>query len=381
MKKAAQVVEMDQGVLAVGQHTLLQTSVIGSFPKPGFLQVPDWFQTGASSGSTDATKAYTEMLRNQNAKQQEQLEVEFMRATKEVLEAQTACGIDVVTDGEVRRENYIHYLCRFIEGIDFDNLTRKSLRNGAYEAELPTVRARLAWRGPLDVATEWCKAQALAGSTPVKYTLPGPMTIIGTIHDAYYNDEKALAADLAAIVNLHVRALAAAGCRHIQVDEPVFARQPQKALAWGIEMLETCFAGVDGATCERQVHMCCGYPGYLDDKDYLKADPRAYFELASALDASCVDAVSIEDAHRHNDLSLLDCFQRTKVILGVVQSASSEVESQEQIEGRLREALKHIDAARLVVAPDCGLAFLPPQILKRKLTNMCMACKCVRKEL
>lgn len=202
------------------------------------------------------------------------------------------------------------------------------------------------------------------------------MTIIGTIHDAHYGDEEALAADLATIVNGHAQALAAAGCRHIQIDEPVFARQPKKALAWGIEMLERCFAGIDGETCERSMHMCCGYPGHLDDANYLKAEPTAYFELASALDASCLDAVSIEDAHRHTDLKLLGFFKRTKVILGVVQVASSRVESSDEIEARLREALCHIDADRLVVAPDCGLAFLPPKILREKLTNMCIAAKC-----
>lgn len=140
-------------------------------------------------------------------------------------------------------------------------------------------------------------------------------------------------------------------------------------------MLERCFAGVDGSACERSMHMCCGYPGFLDDVDYLKADPQVYFELATALDASCVDAVSIEDAHQNNDLKLLECFKRTKVIFGVVQVANSRVETQEEIESRLREALKHIDAERLIVAPDCGLAFLPPGLLKQKLINMCSAAK------
>ena len=158
--------------------------------------------------------------------------------------------------------------------------------------------------------------------------MPGPMTIMGTIQDAHYDDEVALAADLAKILNGCVRRLVAAGCRHVQVDEPLFARQPKKALAWGIEMLERCFAGIDGQSCERAMHMCCGYPGHLDDDTYLKADPDAYFQLATALDTSCLDAVSIEDAHRQNDLKLLECFKRTKVIFGVVKVASSRVESQ-----------------------------------------------------
>jgi len=347
------------------------TTVVGSFPKPEYLNIPDWFKTGTSFGADKATHAYTEMLANQSMEEKESLENDMMRATKEVVDIQTDCGIDVVTDGEVRRENYIHYLCRFIDGIDFDNLTDTSCRNGAYNTQLPTVRRKVSWRGPLDVVGEWQKAQVVS-DVPVKYTLPGPMTIIGTLCNKFYESEQELAVDLAEIVNFHARALAKAGCTSIQVDEPVFARQPQKALDWGIPLLEKCFEGVD-KNCEKVMHMCCGYPGYLDQQDYPKADPSAYFQLAEALDSSCIDAVSIEDAHRHNDLSLLDAFKQTTVILGVVTVASSHIESAEDIEKRLTEAMQHIDEERLVVAPDCGLALLPMPILKDKLTNMCIA--------
>jgi len=351
----------------------LQTTVIGSFPKPDYLKVADWFKSGAD-GAADATRTYSAMLRDADDKATEELESDFLRATKDVIEDQACCGIDVVTDGEVRRDNYIHYLCRFIEGIDFDNLTRTSFRNGAFVIDAPTVRGKVSWRGGLDVVAEWRKAQDLAGARPVKYTLPGPSTIIGTVHDAHYGDEEALAADLATILNVHIRALAQAGCKHVQVDEPCFVRQSKKALSWGIKMLERCFDGVDGERCERAMHMCCGYPRHLDDADYAKADPGAYLELAPALDAaSCIDVVSIEDAHRHNDLALLKCFSRTKVIFGCIQIASSRVESVEEIESRLREALKHIEPQRLVVAPDCGLAFLPRDVLLQKLSNMCKA--------
>jgi len=162
------------------------------------------------------------------------------------------------------------------------------------------------------------------------------------------------------------------------VDEPVFARQPEKALDWGVDMLDRCFEGV-GSQCEKQVHIFCGYPDHWDQVGYAKADPQAYFQLAPAIDKSCVDAVSIEDAHCKNDLSLLDAFNRVKVILGVVHSASSRVESQEEIQERLTQALQHISPERLIVAPDCGLALLPVPILRKKLVNMCAAarsCSC-----
>merc|ERR1719291_142277 len=175
-------------------------------------------------------------------------------------------------------------------------------------------------------------------------------------------DEEELAADLAVIVNRQARMLAAAGCPVIQIDEPVFCRYPEKALKWGVNMLDRCFEGVEG--CERQVHVCCGYPDHLDQEGYKKADPDTYFRLAPAIDASCVDAVSIEDAHRYNDLKLLKLFKKTKVILGVVKTSSSKIETVEEIEHRLREALKYIDAERLCVAPDCGLGLLTPSLIR-----------------
>lgn len=129
------------------------------------------------------------------------------------------------------------------------------------------------------------------------------------------------------------------------------------------------------------MHMCCGYPGHVDQTDYLKADPSAYVRIASALDASCVDAVSIEDAWCQNDLSLLDNFKRTKVILGTMNVSSSRVEEVSEMRSRLTEALKHIEPERLMVAPDCGLGLLQGEkyghLLDQKLANMCQAAKAV----
>jgi 5-methyltetrahydropteroyltriglutamate--homocysteine methyltransferase len=229
---------------------------------------------------------------------------------------------------------------------------------------------------------EWRKAQDVS-SVPVKYTLPGPMTIVGTLANAFYENVKDLCTDLAPIVNRHVKDLVEAGCKHIQIDEPLFARKPQDALDYGIALLDKCFEGVD-VSCHKSVHICCGYPGYLDQADYQKADRNAYLRIAKAIDDSTVDAVSIEDAHCHNDLKLLEEFKKTTVIFGVVQSACSRVETADEIEDRIREALDHIEPERLMIAPDCGLAFLPPPILKAKLENMCAAaerCRCKRQRL
>merc|ERR1712137_867168 len=142
--------------------------------------------------------------------------------------------------------------------------------------------------------------------------------------------------------------------------------------------MKKCFEGLDG-DIHKSVHICCGYPEYLDQEGYIKADKSSYFKLANALDESGIDSVSIEDAHQRNDLTLLDKFKRIKVILGVVKIASSEVETVGEISDRLEEALEHMESDRLMIAPDCGLGFLPEPILKKKLFNMCAAarmCQC-----
>ena len=142
--------------------------------------------------------------------------------------------------------------------------------------------------------------------------MPGPLTIIDSTADVYYGDEAALAAALACVLNTEIRALAEAGCRWIQIDEPVFARKPRETLDYGISALTRCFEGVPDSV-NRAVHICCGYPNVVDQDSFHKADQRAYCQLANALDAAPVDAISIEDAHRHNNLDLLGLFSNSTV--------------------------------------------------------------------
>jgi len=156
------------------------------------------------------------------------------------------------------------------------------------------------------------------------------------------------------------------------LDEPVFARKPREALEYGFENLERSFHGVPDDV-KRVVHMCCGYPNALDSEDYKKADAQSYFDIADAIDQSSIDQVSIEDAHRHNDLSLLERFRNTGVILGVVQIAATRVETVEEIAERLGNALEHIEPHRLMAGPDCGLAMLTRETVQAKLRNMCTA--------
>ena len=298
----------------------------------------------------------------------------FDRATREVVAEQAAIGIDIPTDGEIRRANYIHYHCSHWEGFEPDTLTECTMRNGAWTAEVPTFTGPVAARGPF-LVRDWEVAQA-ATERPVKMTVPGPLTIADSTATLLDPDRRAWCADLADALNVEIRRLADAGCRHIQVDEPVFARLPDQALDFGVETLARCFRGVpDGVM--RIMHMCCGYPDGLDETDYVKADPEVYLRLAGAVEASVVDAVSIEDAHRHNDLALLDAFARTTVILGVVEIASSRVETVDEIVARLRAALEHIDADRLVAAPDCGLIMLGSDLTRAKLGRLVEAARAV----
>jgi 5-methyltetrahydropteroyltriglutamate--homocysteine methyltransferase len=181
--------------------------------------------------------------------------------------------------------------------------------------------------------------------------------------------------DLSEVINVEIKRLQKAGCKYIQVDEPLFARKPQQALDYGIENLEKCFEGVENSDVEKITHICCGYPDKLDAVNYPKAPLNSYEKIASLLDQSIIDTVSIEDAHCYNDLALLEKFSETKIIFGLIKVASSIQESVEEIQTRVQESLQHIDAHRLIAAPDCGLGHLPRELAKRKLQTMVEAVK------
>lgn len=350
----------------------LKTSTIGAYPKPACTPIDDWFP---DTDDMEAKKKGKGLLQRWKISDYEdslkkagqEAEQLFLDATEEVIKDQVNAGIDIPTDGEVRRENYIYYQLRRIEGIDFGTVTHKSVRSGAFEADLPTITGPVSLRNT-QLEQDYKSAQQFTDA-PVKITIPGPMTITDSIADGFYNDNIKLGADLGDALNKEILALAEAGCRYIQVDEPVFARKPEQALEYGIDNLERCFHGVPEKVA-RVTHMCCGYPSALDAEDYLKAELNAYMKIADAMDASTVNAVSIEDAHRHNDLKLLEHYKSTTVLFGVVDVAKSQVESVEEIRERLKTACQHIDTERLVAAPDCGLGLLGRELALKKMKNM-----------
>lgn len=341
----------------------LTTTTIGSYPKPDYLRIPNFIPK-----HPDPTRRHSEYLKSRTAEDLVLLD----RATRENVRHQVEAGIDIPTDGETPRSHYVHYHLRQLGGVDFANLADRETRGGAWKAKFPTIVGDIVV-GEHFLVEDWRRAQD-ATDRPVKMTLPGPMTIIDSVVDQHYGNDEKLALALAEALNYEALALAEAGCRHIQIDEPVFARKARAALEWGGRMLERAFDGIPDEVT-RTVHICCGYPSAVDLEDFPKAPREAYFELAAMLDDSSVDCVSIEDAHRYNDLALLARFRKTSVILGVVQIAATRVETVDEITDRLRDALQHIDKERLLAGPDCGLAMLERDTVFAKLANLCAAAK------
>ena len=345
------------------------TTVIGAYPKPEYLKITDWFNAQGGTDTANPTKYYTQEVHQMGDKAEEL----FAQAAGEVIKDQIDCGIDIVTDGEVRRENYIHYHCRHITGIDFDTLTEKVARTGNYKCWLPTIVSKVEAQDSF-LVHDWEVAQKVS-SKPVKITIPGPMTIADTIANTYYTSNDKMGFDLAEVINVEIKRLQKAGCKYIQVDEPLFARKSQQAIDFGIDNLAKCVDGLDNTIIEKITHICCGYPDKLDAVDYPKAPLDSYHKIASLLDQSIIDTVSLEDAHRYNDLSLLESFSKTKIIFGLIKIASSEKETVQKIQSRVEEALKHISKEKLISAPDCGLGHLPRDIAKYKLSTMVEAVK------
>ena len=343
----------------------ITTTTIGAFPKPKFLPITDWFTAKGGTESYEATLAYEADVKKLGPT----AEAKFIRAAEAVINDQVRSGIDIVTDGEVRRENYVHYHCRHLDGIDFSELSEAKVR-GVYTTKLPTIYGPIRSQGAF-LTHDWIAAQSLTDN-PVKVTMPGPMTMGDTLADAFYENKKVRGLEIAIALNKEILKLADAGCRYIQIDEPLFARNVDDAINFGFDHIEACFHNCPNHVT-RTIHMCCGYPDKLDNLNYPKAPKNCYFELATAIDESSLNAVSIEDAHRPNDLCLLERFQNTSIILGVVSVACSTIESVASIEARIKLALNHIEARRLLVAPDCGLGLLSRKLALKKLKNIGVA--------
>ena len=283
------------------------------------------------------------------------------RATIDVVKKQIELGIDIPTNGEIRREHAIRYHCRHLGGIDLEEQ-----HHDEEGPSLATITSPVL-AGPAFLVRDWQVAQS-ATRKPVKMTLPGPMTIGAGVHDGFYKEDAVTrGVALAEALNVEIGRLADAGCPVVQVNEPAFIQNPDAALVFGLELLDRCFHRVPRPT-ERVVHLCAGLPDELDaDEAPSKTPPEAYAELATVLQDVAIDTIAIEDARRPKDLSLLERCTRTKVILGVIDVATSKVEEVEAVRSRLLQAQDHIDPHRLIAAPDRGLGLLGRDLAGRKL--------------
>lgn len=346
------------------------TTTIGSFPKPKYLPIIDWFDSARGKdgmNTVQTTMDYSKYIKNKK----ETDDSLFERAASEIINIQLGAGIDIPTDGEVRRENYIHYHCRHLDGFDFENLEHRILRDGAYETSLPAIRSKIKHLGNYYSSKDYKSSQSLS-SKPIKFTIPGPLTIMDTTADCFYNNRKKLNNDLADTINAEILNLVDKGCCHIQIDEPLFARQVDDAFSFGFEGVERCLYKVPKHV-KKIIHICCGYTDHLDDENYKKADPQSYFQLSNEINNMSIDQVSIEDAHFKNDLNILRKFPDKTIIFGAINVTKSRLESIDEIRERLQQALNFIDRDRLIVSPDCGMGLFDLHLAERKLKVMCKA--------
>ena len=346
------------------------TTTIGSFPKPKYLPIMDWFDSARGEEGMNTIKTTIEYT-NYNKNKKLSDEKLFKKAASEVINIQIDAGIDIPTDGEVRRENYVHYHCRNLDGFDFDNLEHRVLRDGAYETSLPAIRGKIRHLGNFYSSLDYVSSQSVS-SKPIKFTIPGPLTIMDTSADCFYNDKKKLNNDLADTINLEILNLVDKGCKYIQVDEPLFARQVDDAYSFGFEGIERCLHKVP-KDINKIIHICCGYTDRLDDENYKKADPKSYFDLSKELNNMSIDQISIEDAHCKNDLNLLSNFPDKKIIFGAINVTKSRLETVDEVRDRLKQALNFIDRERLVVSPDCGMGLFSIDLAQDKLKTLCKA--------
>jgi 5-methyltetrahydropteroyltriglutamate--homocysteine methyltransferase len=292
-------------------------------------------------------------------------------ATLLAIRALELAGIDVITDGEMRRESYSNRFATALEGIDLEHPAELQGTTGR-RTVVPRVVGPILRRGPVEVRDlEFLRAST---DRAVKITLPGPFSLSVQAHDDYYADPRALAMAYAEAVNAEVIDLFAAGADVVQVDEPWFRNAPDRAREFGVEVVNRALAGVAGTTA---LHMCFGYAALVGGK---QANRYAYLE---ELADSSVDQISIEAAQPRLDLAPLKTLADAgkTIVLGTLDLGDPTIESAEVVAARIRAALEYVPAAQLVVAPDCGMKYLSREVAFGKLLAMVEGAAIVRRDL
>jgi 5-methyltetrahydropteroyltriglutamate--homocysteine methyltransferase len=338
--------------------TLLPTTLVGSYPQPDWLIDRDKLLNGVPRiRARELWRIAPEWL--------DQAQDD---ATLLAIRDQERAGIDIITDGEMRRESYSNRFATALDGVDLDNPGTALTRNGR-RVPVPRVVGRVRRKHAVEVGdVEFLRANT---SGPIKITVPGPFTMAQLVQNDYYDQEDAMALDYAAAVNAEIKDLFAAGADVVQIDEPYMQAHPEKARQYGLSALNRALEGVAGVTA---LHICFGYAALVSGR------PAGYSFLPEL--AGCrVQQISIETAQSSLDCSVLQTLRGKTIILGVLDLSTHEVETPEIVAARIRRALPFVSPDRVVVAPDCGLKYLPREVAFGKMKAMVEGARLVREEL
>ncbi len=340
-------------------HTLLPTSLVGSYAQP------DWL--------IDREKLAKRFPPRVRALELWRVDTQWLKeaqddATLLAIRDQERAGLDIITDGEMRRESYSNRFATALEGVDIDNPGIALDRSG-HPNPVPRVTGKIKRKYPVEIAD----VAFLRANTDrrIKITVPGPFTMSQQAQNDFYSNAKEMALDYAAAVNDEIRDLFAAGADIVQIDEPYMQARPEKAREYGIEALDRALDGIEGETA---VHICFGYAAVIHER------PSGYSFLPE-LAGSKVDHISIETAQSSLDCSVLEKLSEKGIILGVLDLSDRNVETPEVVASRIRRALPHVSADRITVAPDCGLKYLPRDVAFGKMKAMAQGAEIVRREI
>ncbi|HET7502190.1 MAG TPA: hypothetical protein VFK02_14330 [Kofleriaceae bacterium] len=338
---------------------ILPTTVVGSYPQPDWL-VDREMLTSHSPPRVRMRAVWRVDERFLEAAQDD--------ATRLAIDDMERAGLDIISDGEIRRESYFNRFATALSGIDLDQPGIVVSRSGK-QVPVPRVVGKVKRLRPVEQrAAEFLRRHT---SRAIKLTLPGPFTMTQLAKDEHYGDDRALAMDYADAVNQEARDLKAAGVDFLQLDEPYLQAHPEQARRYGIEAIDRALAGIDGPTI---VHMCFGYAYVVKDK------PSGYSFLPE-LDRCHAAQISIEAAQPRLDLSILSALPTKTLMVGVLDLGDAAIETPATVARRLGEALAHVAPERLVVAPDCGMKYLPRDVAFAKLCAMVEGTRQVRARL
>ena len=327
---------------------MFETTIAGSLPKPAWLAEPAMLWPPWKPTGDDLAAAKRD-------------------ATLLAIKLQEDAGIDIVSDGEQSRQHFVHGFLENVEGIDFDRRVEMGIRNNRYKAMVPTVTGALRLRDRVH-AVEARLARAHT-ARKLKFTLPGPMTIVDTIADTHYGDRTTLAMAFAALLNQEAQALQADGVDVIQFDEPAFNVYMDAVKDWGVAALERA---AQGLSCTTAVHICYGYgiQANIDWKGTLGSEWRQYEEIFPALAASRIDQVSLECRNARAPMRLMKLLAGKDVLVGVIDVATDRVETAEQVAASIEDALEFVPADRLFPCTNCGMAPMHRDIAEGKLAAL-----------